>query len=134
MSELPELYFRIRENGAAVFRMDNDAHTGRIEMTQIATVNLPKNNTRVHGDIELSAAEQTAIDAWISDRKETLEWRRLERVLQTVEDINLTSQWVQSQASAEDLSAVANPLFLAMHDLRQALVRKAAENAQSEDD
>ena len=36
MSDLPEYYFRIRENGAAVFRVDTENRQRRIEMEQIA--------------------------------------------------------------------------------------------------
>ena len=40
ISVLPELYFRLRDNGATVFCMVDDARNGRLDMTQIATVNL----------------------------------------------------------------------------------------------
>ena len=34
-TELPEFYFRIRENGATVFRVDTENRNRRIEMRQI---------------------------------------------------------------------------------------------------
>ena len=37
---LPDLYFRIRENGAAVFRIDPEHRARRIDLEHIATVNL----------------------------------------------------------------------------------------------
>lgn len=124
---LPDLYFRIRENGASVFHMLDDARNGRVEMKQIATVNLRSGEVRVHGDIDLSPDHQAAINTWMEDRQESLPWRRLDRVMQTVEDINLTAQWAQSDATDKDLEGVTDALFLAMHDLRQVLVRKASE-------
>jgi hypothetical protein len=45
--------------------------------------------------------------------------------------MNLTAQWVQSQASPEDLEAVTEPLLLAMHDLRTILVRKKADRVEA---
>ena len=41
--------------------------------------------------------------------------------------LNLTTQWVQSKATDEQLDAVTNDLLLAMHDLRSVLVRKKAD-------
>lgn len=132
ISALPELYFRIRDTGASVFRMRDDARNGRLDMEQIATVNLRSGETRVHGCKTLSDDEKAAIETWISDRKESQSWRRLDRVMQTIEDINKTAHWAQSQASDEDLEGVTDALFLAMHDLRQVLVRKAAERIEDD--
>lgn len=39
-TELPEYYFRVRENGAAVFRVDTENRQRRIEMDQIALANI----------------------------------------------------------------------------------------------
>ena len=41
-AELPDYYFRIRENGAAVFRVDTENRQRRIEMDQIALVTSTK--------------------------------------------------------------------------------------------
>ena len=49
MTELPEYYFRIRENGAAVFRISTDNRQRRIEMEEIAIVNIRNGNIRPHG-------------------------------------------------------------------------------------
>jgi hypothetical protein len=38
--ELPDYYFRVRENGAAVFRVDTENRQRRIEMDQIAIINM----------------------------------------------------------------------------------------------
>jgi hypothetical protein len=40
MTDLPEFYFRIRENGAAVYRVSTENRQRRIEMTEIAVVNV----------------------------------------------------------------------------------------------
>ena len=37
--DLPDHYFRIRENGAAVFRVETENRQRRMEMEQIAVVN-----------------------------------------------------------------------------------------------
>ena len=44
-----------------------------------------------------------------------------------MDHLNLTTQWVQSKATDEQLDAVTDALLLAMHDLRSTLVRKKAD-------
>ena len=52
--------------------------------------------------------------------------------MQVIEDINQTAHWVQTEASDKDLEGVTDALFLAMHDLRQVLVRKTADRVRKE--
>jgi hypothetical protein len=52
MTDLPEFYFRIRENGAAVYRVSTENRQRRIEMAEIAVVNIKNGNIRPHGDHE----------------------------------------------------------------------------------
>ncbi len=126
-SPLPPYYFRIRENGAVVFRVDTENRHGRIEMAQIAVVNLRKGEVRPHGDVELSAPDQTAIADWIAQRTDLLEGRRIDDIHRAVDHLNLTAAWAQSKASADELEAITDELLMAMHDLRSVLVRKKAE-------
>ena len=53
-AELPDYYFRVRENGAAVFRVDTENRQRRIEMDQIAVINIKNGEVKPHGDRELS--------------------------------------------------------------------------------
>ena len=53
-TELPDYYFRVRENGAAVFRVDTENRQRRIEMDQIAVVNIKNGEIKPHGDRQLS--------------------------------------------------------------------------------
>ena len=53
---LPDYYFRIRENGAQVFRMDIENRQQRIEMDPIAFVNIRNGEIRPQGDRVLSDA------------------------------------------------------------------------------
>jgi hypothetical protein len=132
ISPLPELYFRLRDGGASVFRMVDDARNGRLDMEQVATINLRSGEVRLGKDKTLSESEQTTVDAWIADRRESQPWRRLDRAMQVIEDINQTAHWAQAEASDKDLEGVSDALFLAMHDLRQVLVRRAADRMGKE--
>ena len=126
-TSLPDYYFRIRENGALVFRMDHENRTRRLEMDQIAVVNLKRGDIKPHGDRTLSDADLIAIHAWMEERSALLAARDVDDILRTVDHLNLTAQWVQSRATDDQLDAVSDALLLAMHDLRNVLVRKKAE-------
>uniref|UniRef100_UPI0040489609 hypothetical protein n=1 Tax=Yoonia sp. TaxID=2212373 RepID=UPI0040489609 len=126
-SELPDYYFRIRENGAAVFRVDTENRQRRIEMDQIALVNVNKGEVKPHGDTALSEADIAAIQEWLDHRLQLLAQRDIDDIHRAVDYMNLTTQWVQSKASEVQLEDVTDALLLAMHDLRTVLVRKKAE-------
>jgi hypothetical protein len=124
---LPPYYFRIRENGAAVFRVDTENRQRRIEMEEIAVVNVKNGNVRPHGETVLTPDDMAAISDWLGKRQAQLARREVDDILRSVDHLNLTAQWVQSRATPEDLDEVTDLLLLAMHDLRQVLVRKKAE-------
>jgi hypothetical protein len=125
--DLPEYYFRVRENGALVFRIDTENRQRRIDMDQIAVVNIRNGEIRPHGDRVLSAEDREVIEGWIADRRAVLAEREVDDILRAVDHLNLTAQWAQSRASDDELEAVTDALLLAMHDLRSVLVRKKAE-------
>ncbi|EPX79657.1 hypothetical protein [Salipiger mucosus] len=125
--ELPEYYFRVRDNGAAVFRVDAENRQRRIEMDQIAVVHLNRDEIRPHGDRDLTEADLAAIRSWMAERRALLELRTIDDIHRTVDQLNTTAQWAQSRASDEELDEVTEALLLAMHDLRGVLVRKKAD-------
>lgn len=136
MSELPEYYFRIRENGAAVFRVDTENRQRRIEMQEIAVVNIRNGNVKPHGEHVLTDEEQSVIAEWMEERRAVLADRDIDDIHRAVDYLNLTTHWAQSRASDDDLEDVTDRLLLAMHDLRSVLVRKKADRlmkGQSED-
>jgi len=126
--DLPDYYFRTRENGAAVFRVDTENRQRRIEMDQIAIVNVRNGEVKPHGDRELSDADIAAIQQWLNDRVALLAHREVDDILRTTDHLNLTTQWVQSKATQEQLDQITDPLLMAMHDLRTVLVRKKADS------
>ncbi|MEO9820668.1 MAG: hypothetical protein ABJ370_02710 [Paracoccaceae bacterium] len=130
--ELPEYYFRVRENGAAVFRIDTENRQRRIEMDHIATINIRNGDIKPHGDRNLSDADMDHIRTWMNNRTQTLARRDIDDIHRAVDYLNLTTQWAQSRASEEQLEDVTDALLLAMHDLRTTLVRKKADRLQKE--
>ncbi len=125
--DLPEYYFRIRDNGATVFRVDTENRQRRIEMDQIATVNVRNGEIKPHGDRSLSPAELAAIRDWLARRQETLAARDIDDIHRAIDHLNLTAHWAQTRASEEQLDRITDALLLAMHDLRTVLVRKKAD-------
>lgn len=130
---LPEYYFRIRDNGAVVFRVDTENRQRRIDMDEIASVNVRNGVIKPHGDRALTAADLARINGWLAERLAVLAARDVDDILRAVDHLNLTTQWVQSKASVEQLDAVTDALLLAMHDLRTVLVRRKAERMIKDD-
>ncbi len=133
MSDLPEYYFRVRENGAAVFRVDTQNRQRRIDMDQIAIVNVRNGEIKPHGDRTLSEADLAEIRTWMEERQAVLATRAVDDIHRTVDHLNLTTQWAQSKATNAELESVTDALLLAMHDLRSVLVRKKADRVLNDD-
>jgi hypothetical protein len=125
--DLPEYYFRVRENGAVVFRIATENRQRRIEMDEIAVVNVRNGNIKPHGDVTLTPADLAAIGDWVAARQAQLVAREVDDILRTVDHLNLTAQWAQARATDDQLEAVTDTLLLTMHDLRSVLVRKKAD-------
>ncbi len=133
VAELPDYYFRVRENGAIVFRVDTENRQRRIEMDQIAVVNIRNGEIKPHGDRTLSDMDLAEIKSWMTTRSEVLAYRDIDDINRAVDHLNLTAQWAQSRATDAQLEAVTDTLLLAMHDLRSVLVRKKADRRTKQD-
>jgi hypothetical protein len=133
-ADLPQFYFRIRENGATVFRVDTENRQRRIEMEEIATVNVKNGNIKPHGEVVLTAPELAEIKAWMTARIDMLATRDIDDIHRAVDHMNLTTHWAQSRATDDQLDQVTDALLLAMHDLRSVLVRKKAERLMKNTD
>ncbi len=132
-AQLPDYYFRVRENGAFAYRVDTQNRHRRIEMDQIAAINIRSGEVKPQGGRELTAEDRAAIDAWIAERRAILAARDIDDILRTVDHLNLTAHWAQTRATDADLEAVTDTLLLAMHDLRTVLVRKKADRLTQSD-
>lgn len=126
-AELPDYFFRVRENGAFVFRVDSENRQRRIEMDQIAVVNIRNGDIKPHGDRLLSDADLAAIQGWMEDRRLLLAEREMDDIHRAVDYLNMTAHWAQSRATDAQLEDVTDALLMAMHDLRTVLIRKKAD-------
>ncbi|MEQ9241429.1 hypothetical protein [Roseovarius indicus] len=130
--DLPEYYFRVRDNGAFVFRVDTENRQRRIEMDQIAVVNIRNGQIKPHGERDLTERDLSVIEEWMAERLEILAHRDIDDIHRAVDYLNTTTHWAQSKATDEQLELVSDALLLAMHDLRSVLVRKKAERLMKE--
>lgn len=136
MTELPDYYFRVRENGAFVFRVDTENRHRRIDMDQIAVINTRNGQIKPHGDRDLSDQDMQVIQEWMEERAQLVAYREIDDIHRAIDYLNHTAHWVQSKASDDELENVTDALLMAMHDLRTILVRKKADRllAQREAD
>jgi len=133
-AELPDYYFRVRENGAVAFRVDTENRQRRIDMDQIAVINIKNGEYKPHGDRILSDIDKAAIEDWMQARMALLALRDMDDIHRAVDYLNITTQWVQSKADDDQLEDITDDLLLAMHDLRTVLVRKKADRMMRNDD
>jgi len=125
--DLPEYFFRTRENGAFVYRVDTENRQRRIEMDQIAVVNVKNGEIKPHGERKLTDHDIKVISDWMAERVALLARRDIDDIHRTVDHLNQTAHWANSRATDEQLEDVTDALLLAMHDLRAVLVRKKAD-------
>ncbi len=126
-SELPEYYFRVRDNGAAVFKVDTENRQRRIEMDQIAVANIRNGEIKAQGARELSPEDVKVIKDWMEARIALLAARDIDDIHRAVDYMNLTTHWAQTKATDDHLEDVTDALLMAMHDLRTVLIRKKAD-------
>jgi hypothetical protein len=127
MAALPDYFFRVRENGAFVFRVDTENRQRRIDMEQIAAVNIRHGEIKPHGGRALSERDMAEIESWMEERRAVLAARDIDDINRAVDHLNLTAHWAQTKATDDQLDAVTDDLLLTMHDLRSVLVRKKAD-------
>lgn len=133
-SHRPGYYFRTRENGAIVFKVDTANRLRRMDLIQIAVVNLNNGEVRPHGDHELSSEDDATIKSWMAERQDVLKVRQLDDIQRTIEHLNQTASWAQQRATPDELKRVTDALLMAMHDLRTVLVRKTSDQWLPEED
>lgn len=129
MSDIPRLYFRRRRQGALVFRLVSETRASRLTLVQIAAVT-GKGEIRPNKRTPPKPGEEIEIRAWIAaPPPEGPEAEALRA-------INILAGWVQRDATDAEINAAADPILLALHDLRQTVVRRLADigKATAKDD
>ena len=120
-----EYYFRPRPGGAMMLRIAYDARLRRSEMHRVAGINAKTGDIDVTSGHELTETERALIDEWLA-RGHGLDGD----AAKAAEQIGHIAHWAQFRASPAELDAATEELLLAMQDLREVLVRKAAQRAR----
>jgi len=81
---LPDYYFRIRDNGAFVFRVDTENRQRRIEMDHIAVVNIKNGDIKPQGGRTLSPEDLREIKRWMAERTDLLARRDIKKLVTAV--------------------------------------------------
>jgi len=129
MDNKPDLYFRRRDKGATVFRVET-GDTGRMEMQPIATVK-PNGDIKDGGNFQPDETERARILDWIASQAALQIARDAARMDEMLGGINRFTHWVQTEAPDSLIVENFEPILFALHDLRTTLVRKIARNADS---
>lgn len=129
-----ELYFRVKENGATVFRISDENRHKRMDLQPIAEANLRNKDIKTRNNVTLTDAEENKIKAWIRDRRAQLAGRELEDARQTIEKLNAAATWISGKPDPEAARETVDQLLLAMHDLRSAIVRYKSKAIQKDED
>ena len=124
MSDLPPLFFRLRDNGATVFRLDAENRDRRVAYEQIAVVNTRRGDFKPTGDADLSEDEEQQINAWLAQRIALEDKRQADDMARVIDQISHCAHWAQTKASDDQLAALTDDMLMAMHDLRTVLLRK----------
>ncbi|MBK5935139.1 hypothetical protein C8N32_10188 [Rhodovulum imhoffii] len=131
---LPKYFFRVRENGAQVFRVNAENRHLRLDLEPLANVNIRNGEIKPQGGRKLTKADEAEIGKWMDARLTQIESRTLDDILRTIDHLNTIAHWAQSRATEAELEALTDTLLLAMHDLRTVLVRKRAAQAEKDAD
>lgn len=118
-----KLYFRIRKAGAFVYRMEVENRQRRLELVQIATIT-QGGDVRPQKGQDIAPAEMDEILAWQAAREAEIAAREAGEARLLIEQINLAAAWVQQKSTDAEIAALSDPLLMAMHDLRQVIVRR----------
>ena len=118
-----DLYFRIKDNGATVFRINDETRQRRLDLPPVAEANVRNGDIKLRKDVTLSDAELSEIKAWLDARSTELQGREIEQARLTIEQLNTTANWISSKPDEAVADAISEDLLMAMHDLRTAIVR-----------
>ena len=122
-----KLYFRIKDNGATVFRPVEDASRGRLDLAPVADANVRNGTIKARRDANLSGDERAEIDAWIVNRRAALDAAEAETPLRAIEAMNAAAQWYSSKPDQRAADEAREDILMAIHDLRAAIVRQLSK-------
>lgn len=132
MQTLQKLFYRVSKQGADVYRIDLQNRLKRLDLEKIAEIDLAGNAISKTEGMSHSAEEQADMQNWCEMRKNQLELRSQNDINRLVEALNHAANWIETEASDEQLSTMGDPVLMAMHDLRATIVRKMSQKTKGD--
>ena len=117
------LYFRIKDNGATVFRINDEVRQRRLDLQPVAEANVRNGDIKLRKDVTLTDAERAEVKNWLDARRIELTRREIEQARLTIEHLNATANWISGKPDEDAAEEASEDLLMAMHDLRAAIVR-----------
>ena len=121
-----KLYYRLRRQGALVFRMEVANRQRRIELNQIASIT-GAGEVVPHKRRPASEAELAEAAAWWRDWCARRDADRLPETERFVAELNRFTDWMAREAPDGEVAEMSDPLLMALLDLRQVVVRRLSE-------
>lgn len=118
-----KLYYRLRKQGAQVFRMEVANKQRRIELNQIASIT-QQGEIVPHKRRPASDDELTEIAAWWADWKQRDGDGTLTKTETVMSELNHFTNWIAKDAPAEEVDRLSDDLLTTLLDLRQTIVRR----------
>ena len=121
-----KLYYRLREKGALVFRMEVANRQRRIELNRIATISADGEVTP-HRQRPASDQEMAQAAAWWRDWCARRDEGRLAETERFMAQLNGFTDWMAREAADGEVAELSDPLLMALLDLRQVVVRRLSD-------
>lgn len=119
---LPKVFFRIKDNGANIFRVKTTGKTGRIELIRLGTAAIKSQKILAQDGVTITEDEYAQIREWLSQQTSSRlpeDLRRLSR------DVNLAAQQISAKTELDpELESAINNLLLSLFDLQREVTEK----------
>lgn len=121
-----KLYYRHRQNGVIVFRMEVVNRQRRIELNQIASIS-KTGEVIPHKRRPPSDEEVEEMTGWWAKWQARRDSDSLTDTEQFLVELNKFTDWVQRRADDSEVDALSDDLLTALLDLRQVVVRRLSD-------
>lgn len=127
------LYYRVRKEGAMVFRLEVENRQRRLELLHIATINA-RGEILPHKRRQPTDDEMTEIATWWDDYSTRRTAGELSDAETAIAGMQHLANWLSKDAKPEEVEAISDFLLMAVHDLRQVVVRRLSQGGAADED
>lgn len=122
-----KLYYRHRDKGVTVFRMEVANRQRRIELNQIASI-MRDGEIIPHKRRHPTEVELAEISVWWNNWLNRSEAGEITEIESFISQLNIFTDWLARRADHDDVDVQSDALLTALLDLRQVVVRRLSED------